>query len=82
MNTYWKNFIKTYISDTLYWYIPKGFTVKEENFESIRNKLKVLNKHNFKRFDKNLQTIIRKELIKKIYIFLKLKTKVKKMKMQ
>ena len=69
MNTYWKNFIKTYISDTLYWYIPKGFTVKEENFESIRNKLKVLNKHNFKRFDKNLQTIIRKELIKKnLYI--------------
>ena len=65
----WKNFIKTYISDTLYWYIPKGFTVKEENFESIRNKLKVLNKHNFKRFDKNLQTIIRKELIKKnLYI--------------
>jgi hypothetical protein len=35
-------FCEEYIADNGYWYIPKGFTIKEDNFSSIIDKLKIL----------------------------------------
>ena len=35
---YWKEFFINYLNDNLYWYIPKGYAIKSDNFESIKNK--------------------------------------------
>ena len=36
---YWKEFFINYLNDNLYWYIPKGYAIKSDNFESIKNML-------------------------------------------
>ncbi len=38
----WKGFFERYLSDNGYWYIPKGLTVKEENFALIKDRLTIL----------------------------------------
>ena len=62
---YWKEFFINYLNDNLYWYIPKGYAIKSDNFESIKNKLSVLKEYENKIWNNELQTIIRKEFIKK-----------------
>lgn len=41
----WKGFLEKYLSDNGYWYIPKGLTVKEENFQFIKDRLVVLKEY-------------------------------------
>lgn len=62
---YWKEFFINYLNDNLYWYIPKGYAIKSDNFESIKNKLSVLKEYENEIWNSELQTIIRKEFIKK-----------------
>lgn len=62
---YWKEFFINYLNDNLYWYILKGYAIKSDNFESIKNKLSVLKEYENKIWNNKLQTIIRKEFIKK-----------------
>ncbi len=77
---YWKEFFINYLNNNLYWYIPKGYAIKSDNFESIKNKLSVLKEYENKIWNNELQTIIRKEFIKKDYLNRELKIKTKKMK--
>ena len=46
---YWKEFFINYLNDNLYWYIPKGYAIKSDNFESIKNKLSVLKEYEYKK---------------------------------
>lgn len=62
---YWKDFFNNYLSNNLYWYIPKGYAIKSDNFENIKNKLSVLKEYENKIWNSELQTVIRKEFIKK-----------------
>lgn len=62
---YWKEFFINYLNNNLYWYIPKGYAIKSDNFENIKNKLSVLKEYENKIWNNELQTIIRKEFIKK-----------------
>ncbi len=41
----WKAFINNYVSDNGYWYIPKGLTVKEDNFKLIKKRLTILKEY-------------------------------------
>lgn len=77
---YWKEFFNNYLSNNLYWYIPKGYAIKSDNFENIKNKLSVLKEYENKIWNNELQTIIRKEFIKKDYLNRELKIKTKRMK--
>lgn len=62
---YWKDFFNNYLSNNLYWYIPKGYAIKSDNFENIKNKLSILKEYENKIWNSELQTVIRKEFIKK-----------------
>ena len=62
---YWKEFFYNYLSNNSYWYIPKGYAIKSDNFENIKNKLSVLKEYENEIWNSELQTIIRKEFIKK-----------------
>jgi hypothetical protein len=41
----WKLFCENYISNNAYWYIPKGLSIKEDNFSLIRSRLRILKKY-------------------------------------
>ena len=59
---YWKDFLKNYLNNNAYWYIPKGYTIKKENFKSIKDRLSILYKYKNRKWNKELQTSIRKDL--------------------
>lgn len=42
---FWSRFIDQYISETHYWYQPKGLAVKEESIPLIRKRLRLLRKY-------------------------------------
>lgn len=61
-DSYWKDFFKTYLMSNVYWYIPKGYSIKKENFELIKKQLEILHKYRNKKWNKDLQTSIREDL--------------------
>lgn len=62
---YWREFFSDYLSNNLYWYIPKGYAIKIDNFENIKNKLSILKEYENEIWNIKLQSIIRNEFIKK-----------------
>ncbi len=38
----WKDFSDKYVSNLGYWYVPKGLTIKEDNLNLIRKRLRIL----------------------------------------
>jgi len=61
---FWDRFIQGYVSNNAYWYIPKGQVVKEENFESIREKLRSLKNFEGKKWSHDVQEKYVKQLMK------------------
>jgi len=60
----WKLFCENYTANNAYWYIPKGQAIKEDNFDLIKTKLKLLKKYEGQDWSKcQLQFV--KELAKK-----------------
>lgn len=41
---FWKKFLEDYSTHKNYWYIPKGFTIKDESISSIKNKFRLLSR--------------------------------------